>query len=265
MRYTRAPMAPRRTKNLPPLLLISNDDGVHAVGIRALAKALQPLGEVWVVAPEHEQSSMSHAITLSRPLRLREHGPRVWSVDGTPADCTYVALHHTHLLPRPPTLVVSGINMGPNLGTDVFYSGTVAAAREGALRGVSGVAFSMPATADAAACARRAKTLVAKMLAWRAEHPKAPPSLLNVNFPRGAVKGTRACDLGVREYENLVEIRNDPRGRQYLWIGGPSVTNARVAGTDTAAFEEGYVSVTALRLDLGLAVDDPAAQRLVKR
>jgi 5'-nucleotidase len=252
-------------RSAPPLILVSNDDGIHAPGIRALARALERLGEVWIVAPESEQSSMSHAISLSRPLRLRELAPREWTVDGTPADCTYVALHHKHLLPRPPSVVVSGINMGPNLGTDVFYSGTVAAAREGALRGVPAVAFSMPSKANAAACATRARGFVERLLAWRSANPDAPPPLANVNFPMGRVRGVRACSLGVREYENLVEIRNDPRGRQYLWIGGPSVTNVNVPGTDTAAFEEGYVSVTTLRLDLGLAAGDPVARALASR
>ena len=246
-------------KSLAPVIVVTNDDGIHARGIVVLARALASLGEVYVVAPESEQSSTSHAITLVRPLRLREHKPRWWSLDGTPADCVYVALHHKRFLPRRPTLVVSGINLGLNLGTDVFYSGTVAGAREGALRGIPAIAFSMPQSADAAVCARRAKTLISRLLAWRSEHPRAKAPLVNVNFPKGRAKGTRVASLGVREYDNLVEIRNDPRGRQYLWIGGPSVANASVAGTDTAAYEEGYVSVTTLRLDLGQPDDDPIA------
>jgi 5'-nucleotidase len=252
------------TAHPPPLLLVTNDDGVHAAGIRALAKALGALGEVWVVAPETEQSSTSHAITLSRPLRLREVSPRTWTVDGTPADCTYVALHHHHLLPRRPAVVVSGINMGLNLGTDVFYSGTVAGAREGALRGIAAVAFSMPSRADAARCAVRARSLVARLLAWRRAHLEAPPPLLNVNLTVERPKGTRVCSLGVRDYDNLVEVRSDPRGRQYLWIGGPSVKHPKIAGSDTEAHEEGYTSVTALRLDLGLPVDDRAVQAIVR-
>ncbi len=255
----------RRTARKLPLILISNDDGVSAPGIRALAKALERLGEVWVVAPEIEQSGMSHALTLSRPLRLREHAPRVWALDGTPADCTYVALHHATLLPRPPSVVVSGINMGLNLGTDVFYSGTVAAAREGALRGVPAMAFSMPARGNAGACAVRARAMVARLLAWREANPTAAAPLVNVNFPDGRAKGVRACSLGVREYENLVEIRNDPRGRQYLWIGGPSVVGSPAEGTDTAAYEAGYVSVTTLRLDLGRDPGDALALALAKR
>lgn len=254
-----------------PCLLLTNDDGIHSPALSALAEALAVVGDVVVVAPETEQSSVSHAITLGRPLRLRPlHDPprrgtgRItrWALDGTPADCTYVALHHPTLLPRPADLVVSGINLGSNLGTDVFYSGTVAAAREGALRGVDAVAFSMPSQADASRCAARARTMVARLLAWRAAHPEAPTALLNVNFPRERPRGARVCGLGVREYDNLVEIRNDPRGRQYLWIGGPSVKHPHVPGSDTEAHDAGMVSVTALRLDLELPEAREAARAL---
>ncbi len=254
-----------RSARKPPLILVSNDDGVSAPGIRSLARALSRIGEVWVVAPEAEQSSMSHALTLSRPLRLKQHGPRTWSVDGTPADCIYVALHHARLLPRAPSVVVSGINMGANLGSDVFYSGTVAAAREGALRGYASVAFSMPSNGNPGACAVRARALVTRLLAWRKENPRAAAPLLNVNFPLGRARGVRACSLGARDYENLVEIRNDPRGRQYLWIGGPILPHELVEGTDGAAVEAGYVSVTTLRLDLGRDADDPVALALAGR
>ena len=256
---------PTTTLPVPPTILVTNDDGVHAPGIRALAHALEALGDVFVLAPESEQSSTSHALTLSRPLRLREHGPRVWSLDGTPADCTYVALHHRQFLPRPPTVVVSGINMGLNLGTDVFYSGTVAAAREAALRGFAAAAFSMPSAGDARRCAARARTMVARLLAWRERNPAAAAPLLNVNFPDGHPRGVRVCTLGVREYENVVEERRDPRGRQYLWIGGPSVAHRPNPGSDTAAHDDGYISVTSLRLDLALPGVQEAAQALARR
>jgi 5'-nucleotidase len=238
--------------------LVTNDDGVHAPGLRALARALASVGDVFVVAPESEQSSTSHALTLSRPLRLRAQSPGVWSLDGTPADCTYVALHHKHLLPKRPDLVVSGINMGLNLGTDVFYSGTVAGAREAALRGIPAVAFSMPPQGDARRWATRARSMVARLLAWCVAHPPAEAPLLNVNFPEGPSRGIRVCTLGTREYENLVEERRDPRGRQYLWIGGPSVATPSQPGSDTEAHAQGYVSVTSLRLDLSLPPQDTA-------
>jgi 5'-nucleotidase len=244
-----------------PLVVLTNDDGVHAPGIRALGRALSAIAEVVVVAPETEQSSTSHALTLSRPLRLREVEPGWHALDGTPADCVYVATLHKALCPRTPSLVVSGVNMGSNLGSDVFYSGTVAGAREGAIRGIPAIAFSMPADEDAKRCARRAATIVGRMLAWRARHPKEVV-LFNVNFPRGAVKGTRVTSLGVRQYDDLVEIRHDPRGRQYLWIGGPGVKHPRMPGTDTDAYERGFVSLTPLRMDLYEPTGNEAASMI---
>ena len=233
-----------------PLLLLSNDDGVHAEGLRLLARAVEHLGEVVIVAPASEQSTRSHALTLHRPLRVLPVGTAVWSVDGTPADCTYVALHHPTMLPRRPTLVLSGINHGSNLGSDVFYSGTVAAAREAAFRGVPAMALSMPSSADPATCAALAVPFVARLLAALARTPPAATPLLNLNFPHGDPKGTRNTRLGVRAYEDLVEVRHDPRGRQYLWIGGPSVEHPLVVGSDTEAFDAGFISLSALRLDM---------------
>lgn len=233
-----------------PLLLLSNDDGVHAEGLRLLARAVEPLGDVIIVAPASEQSTRSHALTLHRPLRVLPVSAGVWSVDGTPADCTYVALHHPTMLPRRPTLVLSGINHGANLGSDVFYSGTVAAAREAAFRGVPAMALSMPSSADASTCAALAVPFVARLLEALARTPPGATALLNLNFPHGEPKGARNTRLGVRAYEDLVEVRHDPRGRQYLWIGGPSVVHPLVEGSDTQAVDEGFISVSALRLDM---------------
>lgn len=237
-----------------PLLLLSNDDGIHAEGLRCLARAVEHLGDVVVVAPATEQSTRSHALTLHRPLRVLPAGPGLWSVDGTPADCTYVALHHPTMLPRKPTLVLSGINHGANLGSDVFYSGTVAAAREAAFRGVPAMALSMPSSGDPAVCAALAVPFVERLLAALARGVVGPTPLLNLNFPHGEPKGARHTGLGVRTYEDLVEVREDPRGRQYLWIGGPSVEHPLVEGSDTQAFDAGYVSISALRLDMGTEV-----------
>lgn len=245
MEPTPAPVATER-----PLLLLSNDDGVHAEGLRLFARAIASLGDVVIVAPASEQSTRSHALTLHRPLRVLPLGDGVWSVDGTPADCTYVALHHPTMLPRRPTLVLSGINHGANLGSDVFYSGTVAAAREAAFRGVAAMALSMPSSADPAVCAALAVPFVARLLRALAATPPGVAPLLNLNFPHGDPKGVRSTRLGVRTYEDIVEVREDPRGRQYLWIGGPSVVHPRVAGSDTEAFDAGFISLSALRLDL---------------
>lgn len=230
-----------------PLLLVSNDDGYRAPGIEALAGALRVVGDVVVCAPESEQSAASHALSLHRPLRLKAHGEGLFSVDGTPADCVYVALHAgSRVLPRRPDLVVSGLNHGVNLGDDVFYSGTVAAAREGALKGVASLAVSADVKADreaaAGICARIADVLLRKQL--------QRPLLLNVNFPPGSAWKARATRLGGRAYLNDVEFRRDPRGREYLWLGGPGVEHRPVAGSDTEAYDAGVIGMTPLMLDL---------------
>jgi 5'-nucleotidase len=227
---------------------MSNDDGVHAEGVRALRRALSALAEVLVVAPEHEQSASSHRITLSAPLRHRELGDGIHAVDGTPADCIYIALNLKGLLPRRPDLVVSGINHGFNLGADVIYSGTVAAAREGALRGIRALAISADPRADMTQVAANCVELVARVL--QVEAPQGPTLLLNVNFPAGEPRGALATRLGRRDYADVVEARTDPRGRSYYWIGGPVTTHDNVDGVDTTAVDNGYVSVTPLSLEM---------------
>ena len=237
---------------MKPLALLANDDGHASRGIRALREALLSAGfEVIIAAPETEQSASSHALTLHRPLRLRNVEPGVFAVDGTPADCVYVALHAAdRVLPRTPDVVVSGLNHGLNLGQDVFYSGTVAAAREGALRGIPALATSAHPRADvevaSEACARVARALVGAGGGAR----RAP--LLNLNFPRGYVRGAaiRPARLGARIYDELVDFRTDPRGREYFWLGGPGVRHEPEPGTDTEAYDAGVASITALVLDL---------------
>lgn len=231
-----------------PLILVSNDDGVHAQGITELARALARLGDVFVVAPEREQSASSHRITLSEPLRHRELGNNVYAVDGTPADCVYVALNLTGVLPRRPSVMVSGINHGLNLGMDVVYSGTVAAAREGALRGLRAVAFSAAAGACLQQVATHAATLVERLLSLAT--PLGAPVLFNVNYPREAPRGVKPTRLGRRDYQDLVETRTDPRGRSYYWIGGPVSAHDNAEGADTTAIDGGYVSVTPLALEM---------------
>ena len=231
-----------------PLILLSNDDGVHAVGLRALARALEAVGEVFVVAPEHEQSASSHRITLAGPLRHRALGGSFHTVDGTPADCVYIALNLEGLLPRRPDVVVSGINHGFNLGMDVIYSGTVAAAREGALRGVRAMAISADAAADFERVAAHGAQLVARLL--QLQTPLGAPVLLNVNYPREAPHGVRSTRLGRRDYLDVVEARTDPRGRSYYWIGGPVSAHDGLAGADTTAIDDGYVSITPLALEM---------------
>ncbi|MGB5810283.1 MAG: 5'/3'-nucleotidase SurE [Polyangiales bacterium] len=230
-----------------PLLLVSNDDGVDASGLVALRSALSTFADVYTVAPETEQSAKSHSITLHHPLRFREAEERVWAVDGTPADCVYVAFFLKDLLPRRPDLVVSGINHGPNLGNDVHYSGTVAAAREGALRGVPSIAFSN-ASADMEGAAQYAKGFCKQLL--EVTPPAGQALLFNINFPSKPPRGVRATRLGFRLYSDDVEVRDDPRGRHYLWIGGPGgVHNEPVEGADTEATDDGYISVTPLSIE----------------
>jgi 5'-nucleotidase len=230
-----------------PLLLVSNDDGVDAPGIIALREALATFADVYTVAPQTEQSAKSHSITLHHPLRFNRVDERVWAVDGTPADCVYVAFFLQDLLPRRPDLVVSGINHGPNLGNDVHYSGTVAAAREGALRGVASIALSS-SSPDMEGAAQYAKRFCKQLLAATMPGGQAP--LLNVNFPPSPPKGIRATRLGFRLYSDEVEVRDDPRGRHYLWIGGPGgARNEPVEGADTEALDEGFISVTPLSIE----------------
>jgi 5'-nucleotidase len=227
-------------------VLLSNDDGVHAPGLLALAAAFEG-DEVWVVAPDREQSASSHAISLHRPLRLVEVAPRRFAVDGTPTDAVYLGMNLV-LKDRPPDVVVSGVNHGPNVGNDVLYSGTVAAAMEGALLGANAVAVSLAtppphdfehAAAFAAAFARR---IVAS--------PPATPTLFNVNVPRGPVKGYRFSTLGHRTYGTEVVEKLDPRGRKYYWIGSEADWHDRPGSDCNAVFEEGLASVTPLQLDL---------------
>ncbi|MDB4973284.1 MAG: 5-nucleotidase SurE [Myxococcaceae bacterium] len=231
-----------------PLILLSNDDGVHAPGIIEFARALKRLGDVFVVAPEREQSASSHRITLSEPLRHRDLGGNVHTVDGTPADCIYVALNLEGLLPRRPAVLVSGINHGFNLGMDVVYSGTVAAAREGALRGLRAAAFSADPQAGMQRVASHASGLVERLLALST--PPGAGVLFNVNYPREAPLGVKPTRLGRRDYVDVVEARTDPRGRSYYWIGGPVAHHDAAEGADTAAVDTGYVSVTPLALEL---------------
>jgi 5'-nucleotidase len=231
-----------------PLILLSNDDGVYAAGIRALRDALLAWADVFVVAPESEQSACSHRITLSGPLRHRPLGEQIHAVDGTPADCVYVALNLGGLMPRRPDLVVSGINHGLNLGMDVVYSGTVAAAREGALRGIRAAAVSAERGADLLLVAREVSPLLRRFAEVQAQ--QGPALLLNFNFPLGPPKGVLATRLGRRDYEEAVEERTDPRGRSYYWIGGPVSSHDGAEGADTTAVDHGYVSVTPLSLEM---------------
>lgn len=228
-------------------VLLSNDDGIDSAGLAALHAELSKVGEVFVVAPDREQSAASHAITLSRPLRIRERRPRWFEVDGTPTDCVYVGVNHL-LKSTPPDVVCAGINHGPNLGNDVIYSGTVAAAMEGALLGISSIAFSYCGSDDAFQGPAQFAARLASQVAARALPHK---TLLNVNFPESPSDLFEVTCLGKRTYGQAVVEKIDPRGRRYYWIGGDEPRHEDIPGSDcNAVFDRGAVSVTPLHLDL---------------
>jgi 5'-nucleotidase len=230
-----------------PRILVSNDDGYRAEGLAALVEALEGLAEVWVVAPESEQSATSHSISLTRPLRLREIRPRWYAVDGTPTDSTWLGINHV-LRDRQPEVVISGINHGPNLADDVIYSGTVAAAMEAAIIGVPSIAVSLASRQDLhfGPAARFSRALVASALA-----ESLPPNmLLNVNVPPGQPDGYVVSRQGKHSYGGGVVEKTDPRGRKYYWIGGNEYQHEDIPGSDcNAVLREGRIAVTPLTLD----------------
>jgi 5'-nucleotidase len=246
------------------LVLLSNDDGYASPGIRAMRSALVRAGaEVILLAPETEQSASSHSLSLHRPMRLRAVEPGIFALDGTPADCVYVALYAgQRVLPRRPDLVVSGINHGMNLGQDAFYSGTIAAAREGALRGIPAVASSAHPSLDLDAVAALTARVAFEL---RQVGSGGRGRLVSLNVPRAWNGEVRATRLGARIYDEIVDFRTDPRGREYLWVGGPGVRHDRDPGTDTDAYDDGAASLTPLALDLTSAADAGATALLAER
>jgi 5'-nucleotidase len=234
-------------------ILVTNDDGIHAPGIKTLERIAKALSkDVWVVAPETEQSATSHSLTLRRPLRSRKQGPRRFSVDGTPTDCVLVA--HRHLLrDRAPDLVLSGINHGTNLGEDVTYSGTVAAAMEAAILGVRAVAFSQMRPNEGRIDWRTAEQFAPRILRRLAVLPWPRDLLINVNFPPlppEEIKGVRSCRQGRRDEGTTINEGVDPAGRPYLWLGNFLSDASSDHGTDLAAIMEGAIGVTPLHMDL---------------
>ncbi len=226
------------------IVLVTNDDGVHAAGLAALARALDDLADVYVLAPEREQSACGHSLTLHRPLRVEPVRERWFAVNGTPSDC--VNLGVLGFLPERPVLIVSGINHGTNLGDDVTYSGTVSAAMEGVLLGVPSVAVSLVSGGDFAEAGRAARLVAARVLG----EGLPPKTLLNVNVPADPPRGIRVTRLGHRVYSGRIVEQTDPRGRTHYWIGGGEPAWELLEGSDMAAVNEGFVSVTPLHLDL---------------
>ncbi len=229
-------------------ILVSNDDGVHAEGILALSEALSTIAEVVVVAPDRNHSGASHSLTLENPLRVDTMAHNgFFAVKGTPTDCVHLAVNE--LLKPAPDLVVSGINHGANLGDDVIYSGTVAAATEGRHLGLPAIAVSLVGSQHFASAAHYARLLVQALMG----QPLPADQILNVNvpdLPLEQIKGMRVTRLGCRHPAEAVIVEQDPRGRPIYWIGPPGATQDAGEGTDFAAIEAGYVSITPLQVDI---------------
>jgi 5'-nucleotidase len=238
-------------------ILVTNDDGVHSPGLLALKVALERAGnDVFVCAPDRPRSASGHSITLHKPLRMKQvalaDGSLAWAASGTPADCTTLGLLDV-LEGQKCDLVVSGINHGPNLGWDVTYSGTVAAAIEAVIIGVPAVAVSV-ASYEESLHWETAAEFVAQQLAPRvAAHGLPTATLLNVNapdLPAAEVKGVRVTFQGDRQYVDRLEKRLDPLGRAYYWLGGKLHDKETAEGSDTRAVGDGYISVTPIHLDM---------------
>ena len=234
----------------PLRVLVTNDDGYQAEGLRVLAAAAAALGEVTVVAPDREQSATSHSLTLHYPLRAR-HGPDGgWTVDGTPTDCVTLAVNA--LLPERPDVVLSGINHGPNMGEDVLYSGTVSAAMEATVLGIPAIAFSY--SGDPLEHIQAWEGPVRRLLLSMLDEGSFPEdTLLSVNLPPVApdqVRGVRVTSLGRRRYSDSITRALDPSGREYFWIGGGVTQWTGNPDSDFRAVEAGMISVTPLHLDL---------------
>jgi len=231
-------------------IMVTNDDGIHSAGIKALAAALRELGEVTVVAPDRERSAAGHSLTLHSPLRVFELREGFYAIDGTPTDCVNMGIHS--LLPARPDLVVSGINHGSNLGDDITYSGTVAAAIEATLMGIPAIAVSLacfertghfPVAAGIAV--RVARQVLAKGL--------PPDTFLNVNVPNCPVEELNpplVTRQGKRSFVGTIVGKTDPRGRKYYWIGSGEADFNDYEGTDFHAINRNHVSITPLHLDL---------------
>jgi len=230
-------------------VLLTNDDGVFAEGIRALKEAFEGWGEVFVVAPDRERTAIAHALTLHRPLRLEQMAERVFAVDGTPVDCVHMAI--SQVMGSKPDLLVSGINNGPNMGEEVVYSGTVSAAFEATFLGIPAFAISLATRRDHRY--RTAAQVALKVARAIPEHGLPERTFLNINVPNceeGELKGFRITRLGRRLFSDCIIEKVDPRGKKYYWIGGAEPGYSPLDGSDFDAVASGYVSVTPLRVDL---------------
>jgi len=233
-------------------ILICNDDGIESPGILALADGLSTLGNITVVAPHRERSTAGHSLTLHKPLRIKEIMPKYFAVTGTPADCVYVATRR--IMSKKPDIIVSGINDGANLGNDIYYSGTVAAAREGAYWGVKSFAFSLcfgslqREILHWASAVSFAKDIIPQAL--KENYPVSMIHNVNVpNLPLADIKGLKLSKQGRRYYSDEIDERIDPRHKPYYWLGGEYKGFEDIPGSDCVHVDQGFVSVTPLKVD----------------
>jgi 5'-nucleotidase len=234
---------------MKPLILVTNDDGVHAPGITALFKAMSEIGDAYIVAPDRERSAVSHALTLHRPLKAEELKERVYSVNGTPTDCVALAVHK--ILHRKPDLVASGINRGANLGDDLTYSGTVSAAMEGTILGVPSFAISL--AGDRPFLYESAVPYAIEVARYILDKQLPYDTLLNVNVPnqpKESLKGIRITRQGKRMYDNAIQEVYSPWGEKQYWIGGGKPYWEHGDDLDMQSVMDGYVSVTPVHLDM---------------
>jgi len=233
-------------------ILLTNDDGIDAPGLQCMLAALTPHYEVMVSAPSQERSGASHSLTMHEPIRVFERGPDQWAVSGSPVDCVYLALHR--LGSMCPDIVISGINKGANLGDDVFYSGTVGAAREAALNNIPAIAVSLDNQnwRSQELFFESAAELTMRAVEQLRLRPLPSGLLVNLNVPNRRIEdipSVEVCGLGRRHYEPVVEERTDPRGRPYYWIGGDPVSGSMRERTDGWWLHRGHAAVSVLGLD----------------
>jgi len=232
-----------------PIILLTNDDGYDAEGLNSMFEEARSLGEVYIVAPDREQSACSMALTLHHPLRVKFVRKRVFAVDGTPADCIYLAVRR--LLPAPPDLIISGINRGPNLGQqDISYSGTVAGAVQGTFLQISSLAVSHKPENNGRCHFAYAAGVVSSLCRPLMKTPLPPGITLNINIPAPPVRGLRLCKLGQKRYHPEIVVKKDPRQRDYYWIGTGTPKALGDPDSDVRLHEEGYITITPLQRDL---------------
>ncbi|TES89872.1 MAG: 5'/3'-nucleotidase SurE [Candidatus Cloacimonadota bacterium] len=231
-------------------ILLTNDDGFYAKGIKQLKDVLKDDNDVCIVAPDRERSATSHSLTLDFPLRINKKGEKEFTVDGTPTDCVLVAVHGL-MKGNLPELIISGINHGANMGEDVTYSGTVAAAFEGTILGIRSISISLVGKEDL--LFDSAKIFIKGFVKSLKDFMLSPGTLVNINVPNlpsSEIKGIAITKLGKRIYRDDIIRHIDPRGKYYYWIGGDAPIWEKIHGTDFEAIEEGKISVTPLHLDL---------------